>query len=96
MAAGTRRIEAVAGDACIDWYRNEYSYLPTVLASLRANSSADLGAKVDKLATALKDTQRQLALYSEKLAQADTGMPTLSATYQGKDRKTSPCYQRKE
>ncbi|KAJ2957606.1 hypothetical protein NQZ79_g6713 [Umbelopsis isabellina] len=82
VAAGTRRIEAVAGDACIDWYRNEYSYIPPVLASLRANSSADLGSKVDKLATALKDTQKQLALYSEKLAQADTGMPISSAVYQ--------------
>ncbi|KAM3581720.1 hypothetical protein VKS41_005882 [Umbelopsis sp. WA50703] len=82
VAAGTRRIEAVAGDACIDWYRNEYSYIPPILASLRANSSEDLGPKVDKLAATLKDTQRQLALYSEKLAQADTGLPILSTIFQ--------------
>ncbi|KAI9279025.1 alanyl-tRNA synthetase [Umbelopsis sp. AD052] len=85
VAAGTRRIEAIAGPACIEWYRNEYRFIPPVLNAVRANSSSELGPKVDKLSTQLRDTQRQLTHVTDKLAQADPGLPVLSTLY--KDHK---------
>ena len=85
VAAGTRRIEAIAGPACIEWYRNEYRFIPPVLNAVRANSSSELGPKVDKLSTQLRDTQRQLAHVTDKLAQADPGLPVLSTLYKGRD-----------
>lgn len=83
VAAGTRRIEAIAGPACVEWYRNEYRFIPPILASVRANSSSELGPKVEKLSTQLRDTQRQLLFVSDKLAQADPGLPIVSTVYQG-------------
>jgi alanyl-tRNA synthetase len=83
VAAGTRRIEAIAGPACIEWYRNEYRFIPPVLAVVRASSSSELGPKVDKLSTQLRDTQRQLAHVIDKLSQADPGLPVLSTLYKG-------------
>lgn len=35
VAAGTRRIEAVAGRACVDWYRKSYEPVPELLKMLR-------------------------------------------------------------
>lgn len=83
VAAGTRRIEAIAGPACVEWYRSEYRYIAPVLSAVRANSSSELGPKIEKLSMQLRDTQRQLALVSDKLSRANPGLPVLSTVYQG-------------
>ncbi|GAB5589560.1 hypothetical protein Unana1_04460 [Umbelopsis nana] len=87
VAAGTRRIEAIAGPACVEWYRSEYRYIPPVLSAVRANSSSELGPKIEKLSMQLRDTQRQLALVSDKLSRANPGLPVLSTVYQDRSVK---------
>ncbi|RUS20321.1 alanyl-tRNA synthetase [Endogone sp. FLAS-F59071] len=37
VGTGTRRIEAVAGRACVDWYRKQYEPIPRVLSVLRVS-----------------------------------------------------------
>ncbi|KAI8061769.1 alanyl-tRNA synthetase [Gongronella butleri] len=68
VAAGTRRIEAVAGVACVDWYRQTYQPIPQVLKQLRANTTKDVTGKVDKLLQQNKDLQKQIDALVDKLA----------------------------
>lgn len=39
VAAGTRRIEAVAGLSCVDWYRKAYQPVPDFLKLLRVSQA---------------------------------------------------------
>ncbi|ORX49202.1 alanyl-tRNA synthetase [Hesseltinella vesiculosa] len=75
VAAGTRRIEAVAGSACVDWYRQTYQPIPQVMKQLRANNAKDMVQKVDKLLQQNKDLQKQMDALTDKLAQAPTTAP---------------------
>ncbi|KAI7867975.1 alanyl-tRNA synthetase [Spinellus fusiger] len=70
VAAGTRRIEAVAGLSCAHWYRKSYEPVSKALRMLRANSTAEIVDKIDKTMQQTKDLQRKLDLITEKLASA--------------------------
>ena len=62
LAAGIRRIEAVAGFASIEHARKEQNYLRALLSS----PPADLEERVQRLVTDLKDTQKQIGLLQSK------------------------------
>ncbi|KAI9497827.1 alanyl-tRNA synthetase [Zychaea mexicana] len=70
VAAGTRRIEAVAGLACIEWYKKTYEPVPDILKMLRASSTKDAAAKLEKSMQQTRDIQKRLDLVTEKLATA--------------------------
>ncbi|KAG2229526.1 hypothetical protein INT48_006917, partial [Thamnidium elegans] len=70
VAAGTRRIEAVAGLACIEWYRKSYEPIPEALKLLRANSTADMMDKLEKTMVQTKELQKRVEFMNEKLASA--------------------------
>ncbi|CEI99681.1 Putative Alanyl-tRNA synthetase [Rhizopus microsporus] len=70
VAAGTRRIEAVAGQSCIDWYRNAYGPIPDALKLLRANETKDMVGKIEKIMQEVKDLQKRVEFVTEKLASA--------------------------
>lgn len=70
VAAGTRRIEAVAGLACIDWYRKAYEPIPEALKLLRANGTTEIVDKLEKTMQQTKDLQKRLEFMNEKLASA--------------------------
>ncbi|GAA5807838.1 hypothetical protein MFLAVUS_001217 [Mucor flavus] len=70
VAAGTRRIEAVAGLACIEWYRKSYEPIPEALKLLRANSTADMIDKLEKTMQQTKELQKRVEFMNEKLASA--------------------------
>ncbi|OBZ85392.1 Alanine--tRNA ligase, mitochondrial [Choanephora cucurbitarum] len=71
VAAGTRRIEAVAGLACIDWYRKTYEPVPEALRLLRANNTNEMIDKLEKTMQQTKELQKRLEFMNEKLASAD-------------------------
>ncbi|KAG0167643.1 hypothetical protein DFQ28_005696 [Apophysomyces sp. BC1034] len=70
VAAGTRRIEAVAGLTCVEWYRKTFEPIPGVLKALRANATNEIAGKLDKMTQQTKDLQKQLDFVTEKLASA--------------------------
>ncbi|KAG0740434.1 hypothetical protein G6F57_011371 [Rhizopus arrhizus] len=70
VAAGTRRIEAVAGTSCIEWHRKTYSPIPDALKLLRANETKDMVGKLEKLLQNTKDLQKRIDFITEKLASA--------------------------
>ncbi|KAF7722765.1 hypothetical protein EC973_002719 [Apophysomyces ossiformis] len=70
VAAGTRRIEAVAGLSCVEWYRKSFEPIPYVLRTLRANATSEMGGKLDKLMQQTKDLQKKLDFMTDKLALA--------------------------
>ncbi|KAI9319612.1 alanyl-tRNA synthetase [Dichotomocladium elegans] len=70
VAAGTRRIEAVAGMSCTDWFRQSYRPVPEMMKMLRANTTKDAVTKLDKVMQQMRDTQRRLDLVTQKLASA--------------------------
>ncbi|KAL0090573.1 alanyl-tRNA synthetase [Phycomyces blakesleeanus] len=70
VAAGTRRIEAVAGLSCVKWYRKAYEPVPEVLKMLRANTTDEMVGKLDKSMQQTKDLQKRLDFMTEKLASA--------------------------
>ena len=59
VAAGTRRIEAVAGRIGVDWYKSEYNTIDDVAKSLGVNVSK-LPTKINKLVSSEKDLQNKL------------------------------------
>ncbi len=65
LAAGIRRIEAVAGFASIEHARKEQNYLRG-LSALLSSPPADLEERVQRLVTDLKDTQKQIGLLQSK------------------------------
>ncbi|KAI9274435.1 alanyl-tRNA synthetase [Phascolomyces articulosus] len=70
VAAGTRRIEAVAGASCIDWYQKTYEPVPDILKALRASSTKDAVSKLEKSMQQTRDIQKKLDMMTEKLATA--------------------------
>ncbi|KAI7853396.1 alanyl-tRNA synthetase [Circinella umbellata] len=70
VAAGTRRIEAVAGLSCIEWYKKTYEPVPDILKMLRASSTKDAVSKLEKSMQQTRDVQKRLDLITEKLATA--------------------------
>ncbi|RCI06035.1 hypothetical protein CU098_008606 [Rhizopus stolonifer] len=80
VAAGTRRIEAVAGLACVEWYRKAFAPVPDALKLLRANNTTDMMDKLEKTLQQQKDLQKRLDMMNEKLASADKFDQPISAT----------------
>ncbi|KAI8145815.1 alanyl-tRNA synthetase [Fennellomyces sp. T-0311] len=70
VAAGTRRIEAVAGLSCIEWYKKTYEPVPDILKMLRASSTKDALSKLEKSMQQTRDLQKRLDTVTEKLATA--------------------------
>ncbi|CAO3616732.1 unnamed protein product [Mucor hiemalis] len=70
VAAGTRRIEAVAGLSCIEWYRKSYEPIPEVLRLLRANGTGEIIDKLEKTMQQTKELQKRVEFMNEKLASA--------------------------
>ncbi|KAI8991542.1 alanyl-tRNA synthetase [Mycotypha africana] len=68
VAAGTRRIEAVAGLSCIKWYKKSYEPVPEALKLLRANGPHELIDKLQKVLQQTKDLQKRVEFMNEKLA----------------------------
>ncbi|KAI8983462.1 alanyl-tRNA synthetase [Pilobolus umbonatus] len=77
VAAGTRRIEAVAGLACVDWYRQAYKPIPDVLKILRANGTNDMVAKLEKMVHQTKSLQKSEEFIKDKLAMAGDSVTQL-------------------
>jgi alanyl-tRNA synthetase len=67
---GTRRIEAVAGLSCIQWYRKAYEPVPEALKLLRANGTNEMIDKLEKTLQQAKDLQKRVDFMNEKLASA--------------------------
>ena len=72
VGSGLRRIEAVAGDAALRYFRQIDNTLKELSEKLKA-SPQDIVAKVDKLANALKDLERQVKDLKVKLAHGGNG-----------------------
>ncbi|KAI8384644.1 alanyl-tRNA synthetase [Radiomyces spectabilis] len=70
VAAGTRRIEAVAGLSSIQWYQKTFAPIPNVLKMLRANSTDEMVGKLEKIQQQTRDLQKRLDFMTEKLASA--------------------------
>ncbi|KAI7905661.1 alanyl-tRNA synthetase [Cokeromyces recurvatus] len=70
VAAGTRRIEAVAGLSCIEWYRKAYKPIPEVLKLLRANGTHEIIEKLEKSLQQNRELQKRVDFMNEKLASA--------------------------
>lgn len=88
VAAGTRRIEAVAGLACIEWYRKSYEPIPEALKLLRANSTADMIDKLEKTMQQTKELQKRVEFMNEKLASAgEVIIEPVSSKMKGKKKK---------
>jgi len=67
IAAGTRRIEAVAGQAAYDFVATEEATLRALCARL-GTSSGDAPARLDALLDAHKELERKLKSFSQKAA----------------------------
>ncbi|AOS45368.1 Alanine--tRNA ligase [Lacunisphaera limnophila] len=82
IAAGTRRIEAVAGQAAYDFIAHEESALKTVNARLNAGTS-DVAAKLESLLNQQKELEKKLKAFEAK---ASAGLAAeLAATAVAKD-----------
>lgn len=85
VAAGTRRIEAVAGLSCVEWYRKTYEPVPESLRLLRANNTHEMVEKIEKTLQQSKDLQKRLEFMNEKLAKAsDSVVEPISSKLKGK------------
>jgi alanyl-tRNA synthetase len=82
IAAGTRRIEAVAGQAALDFIAHEESALKTVNARLNAGTN-DVAAKLESLLAQQKELEKKLKAFEAK---ASAGLAEeLAATAVTKD-----------
>lgn len=89
VAAGTRRIEAVAGLSCIEWYRKSYEPIPEVLRLLRANSTGEIIDKLEKTMQQTKELQKRVEFMNEKLASAgEVVIEPISSKIKGKQEIT--------
>ncbi len=70
IAAGTRRIEAVAGQAALDYIAHEEAALKSVNARLNAGTN-DVAAKLESLLTHQKELEKKLKAYE---ARASAGL----------------------
>jgi alanyl-tRNA synthetase len=89
---GTRRIEAVAGTACIDWYRRTYQPIPDALKLLRANDTDDMVGKIEKSMQQTKDLQKRIDFIMDKLATAGETAEPVSSKIKGLLRKEALCF----
>ncbi|KAI9476048.1 MAG: alanyl-tRNA synthetase [Benjaminiella poitrasii] len=88
VAAGTRRIEAVAGLACIEWYRKAFKPIPEVLKLLRANGTHEMVDKLEKSLQQNKELQKRVEFMNEKLASAsEVVVKPISSRIEGVDVK---------
>ena len=69
IAAGTRRIEAVAGQAALDFIAHEEAALKAVNARLGAGSS-DVAAKLDSVLNHQKELEKKLKAFEAKASAA--------------------------
>lgn len=81
---GTRRIEAVAGISCIDWYRHAYSPIPEALKLLRANTTSEIVDKLGKALQQSKDMEKKLDAMMEKMAAFTPTQPPVQTEFKGK------------
>jgi alanyl-tRNA synthetase len=82
IAAGTRRIEAVAGQAALDFIAHEEAALKTVNARLNAGTN-DVAAKLESLLAQQKELEKKLKAFEAK---ASAGLAEeLAATAVAKD-----------
>ncbi|MDX1576162.1 MAG: alanine--tRNA ligase-related protein, partial [Kiloniellales bacterium] len=72
LAAGVRRIEAVAGGAAVDFVRRQEEVLGEAAAALKA-APADLAARVESLLDERKRLERELSELRRKLATGGGG-----------------------
>ncbi len=68
VAAGVRRIEATTGWGVLGLMREEEELLHTAAASLKLNSTAELGDKIRQLVAESKERERRIAEFEERLA----------------------------
>ncbi|MBL0122507.1 MAG: alanine--tRNA ligase [Betaproteobacteria bacterium] len=98
VAAGVRRVEAVAGSVAFDYVRNMESQLNHAAALLKAQPQ-DVETKIEQLMDHVKVLEKQLAQWKSKLAasQGDdlvnlatevNGVKVLAAKLDGADAKT--------
>ncbi|KAI8097343.1 alanyl-tRNA synthetase [Halteromyces radiatus] len=83
VAAGTRRIEAIAGSSCIDWYRQTYTPIPQAMKLLRANSTREMLDKLGKTIQQSKDLEKRLDSIMEKMAQLSPKTLPIETKYKG-------------
>ncbi|ORY05644.1 alanyl-tRNA synthetase [Basidiobolus meristosporus CBS 931.73] len=69
VAAGTRRIEAIAGNACVGWLRDQYGVFNRIAKGFKS-TPATFEAQLAKLVEQNKSLQRQVNFYSEKQVSA--------------------------
>lgn len=72
LYVGTRRIEAVAGLSCVEWYKKTYLPIPQALQLLRANTTVDMVDKLDKVLQQSKDLTKKIDFLTDKLARSST------------------------
>ncbi|HEY9576089.1 MAG TPA: DHHA1 domain-containing protein, partial [Pseudobacillus sp.] len=72
IGAGTRRIEAVTGEAAYKFLNSQTALLKEAANKLKANPK-DILAKVDSLQTELKELQRENESLSQKLSNIEAG-----------------------
>ncbi len=71
IAAGIRRIEAVTGEAALDRFLDDEAALDSIAETLKAPRK-DVIQSAERLAQALKETQKQVEQLKLKLVTADT------------------------
>jgi alanyl-tRNA synthetase len=98
IASGVRRIEALTGEAAVNWVKDKDRQLDKV-ASLLKSSRDEIPGKVEQLVKKLKDQEKQLTQLKGKLAsqagsdlssQAEDmgGVKVLTAQLEGADSNT--------
>lgn len=71
IAAGVRRIEALAGSAAFADIQKVYSEQKKAVSMLNAQSGGDVTVKVEQLLAHVKDIEKQVAGLSKQLASSD-------------------------
>jgi len=98
VAAGVRRVEAVAGSVAFDYVQNMEKQL-TQAASLLKSQPLEVAAKIEQIVENVKALEKQLAQFKSKLAASQggdlvnqaievNGVKVLSAKLDGVDAKT--------
>ncbi|OZJ05907.1 hypothetical protein BZG36_01177 [Bifiguratus adelaidae] len=82
VAAGTRRIEAVAGKRAIAWYEDTVQNVSEVLGTVKAQSIPDLVAKVNKFVDKSKVASRHVEALENVVSGGDDGITMIETRYQ--------------
>ncbi|KAK9729665.1 hypothetical protein K7432_000072 [Basidiobolus ranarum] len=83
VAAGTRRIEAIAGQSCVGWLREQYNVFNRIAKGFKSTPAA-FENQLSKLVEHNKSLQKQVSFYSEKQAIAPDQNEPIIETLQGK------------